>query len=62
LLPQNSNCAYEIVINALTEDELKAAMKAVIQAIKSDKSLLRITSTNYEGKLGEIKIHLKDLI
>ena len=49
------------MINALTESELKIAMKAVIQAVKDDKNLLRITSTNYEGKLGEIKIHLKDL-
>ena len=62
LLPEEGNCVYEIVINALSEEELKIAMKAVIQAVNADKNILRITSTNYEGKLGPIQIHLKDLV
>ncbi|MHA1435074.1 MAG: hypothetical protein ACTSO7_14630 [Candidatus Heimdallarchaeota archaeon] len=62
MLPADGNCAYEIVINALTEEELKTAMKAVIQVVKDDKNILRITSTNYEGKLGPIQIQLKDLV
>ena len=37
-------------------------MKVAIEAIKYDDRILQITSTNYEGKLGSIKIPLKDLI
>ena len=62
LLPEGGNCAYEIVINALSEAELKKAMKAVILAVKDDKNIVRITSSNYEGKLGPIQIPLKELV
>jgi len=62
LLPKDANCVYEIVINGITEQEIKIAMKAAIKAIKDDKRIIRITSTNYEGKLGSIQIPLKELI
>jgi formylmethanofuran--tetrahydromethanopterin N-formyltransferase len=61
LLPPKANCAYEIVINATTEEELKKAMRAAIKVAQEDSNVLKITSANYDGKLGPIKIHLKEL-
>lgn len=62
LLPKEANCVYEIVINGITEQEIRIAMKAAIKAVKDDERILKITSTNYEGELGRIQISLKDLI
>ena len=62
LLPAQCSCVYEIVINAINEDELKKAMRSIILAVKDDPQLLKITSTNYEGKLGSIVIHLQELL
>lgn len=62
LLPANAKCAYEIVINAADEQELRKAMRSIIQFIKDDKRVSIITSSNYEGKLGSIKIELRDLL
>lgn len=62
LLPKNGNCVYEIVINAINIDEMKKAMSSIIKALKDDKRILKITSSNYDGKLGSININLKELI
>ena len=62
LLPDNANCVYEIVINAINEEELKNAMKSIINTIKNDDRIIKITSSNYEGQLGSIMIHLKELV
>ncbi|MFW9923494.1 MAG: formylmethanofuran--tetrahydromethanopterin N-formyltransferase [Candidatus Thorarchaeota archaeon] len=61
LLPNNANCAYEIVINAVNETELRKAMKSIINVVKNDSRIIRITSSNYEGQLGSITIPLKEL-
>ncbi|MBN1330228.1 MAG: formylmethanofuran--tetrahydromethanopterin N-formyltransferase [Candidatus Heimdallarchaeota archaeon] len=61
-LPLNAQCAYEIVINAINEEELKSAMKVAINVAKEDKRILKITSTNFGGELGNIKINLDELI
>lgn len=62
LLPANANCVYEIVINAINEEELKKAMKSIINAIRNDDRIIKITSSNYEGQLGSIMIHLKEFV
>jgi len=61
-LPAEAKCAYEIVINAINIDELKKAMGSIITALKEDPRITKITSSNYEGKLGSININLKDLL
>ncbi|HUT81894.1 MAG TPA: formylmethanofuran--tetrahydromethanopterin N-formyltransferase [Candidatus Bathyarchaeia archaeon] len=61
-LPNSAHCVYEIVINAVSEDELKSAMKIAIKAVKDDKRILKITSSNFGGELGSIKINLDELI
>ena len=62
LLPSNAQCVYELVINATTEQDLKLAMKHAIQEIKDNENIIQITSSNYNGELGSIKIALKDLL
>jgi formylmethanofuran--tetrahydromethanopterin N-formyltransferase len=62
LLSEEANCAYEIVINGTTEQEVRLAMKTAIKAVKDDERIIKITSANYEGKLGSIQIPLKELI
>jgi len=54
LLPSEAQCVYEIVINALNEQELKVAMKAGIVAIHDSSHILKITSSNFGGKLEKI--------
>jgi formylmethanofuran--tetrahydromethanopterin N-formyltransferase len=61
LLPKGAKCVYEIVINAANEEDLKLAMKEAILAVKDNEEIIQITSSNYDGKLGSIKINLKDL-
>jgi len=41
---------------------MKKAMSSIINALKDDKRILKITSSNYDGKLGSININLKELI
>ncbi len=61
LVPKNAHCVYEIVINATSEQDLKLAMKHAITAVKDNEKIIQITSSNYNGELGSIKINLKDL-
>lgn len=61
LLPKKAHCVYEIVINAASEQDLKLAMKHAITAVKDNEKIIQITSSNYDGELGSIKINLKDL-
>jgi formylmethanofuran--tetrahydromethanopterin N-formyltransferase len=61
LLPKEAKCVYEIVVNAASEEDLKLAMKEAILAVKDNEDIIQITSSNYDGKLGSIKINLKEL-
>lgn len=61
-LPAESHCAYEIVVNARTEEELKKALRVGIKTAKNERGIMKITSANYNGQLGSINIHLHDLL
>ena len=61
LLPKDSKCAYEIVINAVNEEELRIAMSEALTSLKENKQILQVTSSNFNGELGSVKINLKDL-
>ncbi len=61
-LQPRENCVYEIVIDGLTEDAIKAAMSSGIATLKNDASVLRITAGNYGGKLGPHHFHLRELL
>ena len=59
-LPQDVNCALEIVIDGLSEDAVREAMAAgVMAAAKS--GIRQISAGNYGGNLGQYKINLHEL-
>jgi formylmethanofuran--tetrahydromethanopterin N-formyltransferase len=61
MLPDGVNSIPEIVINGITMDTVKVAMRAAIESVSDMDGVLRITAGNYEGKLGKYKIYLREL-
>ena len=61
-VPDGVRSIPEIVINGVTEEAVKEAMKKAITAIRNKKGLLKISAGNYNGRLGDYKIYLKDLV
>jgi formylmethanofuran--tetrahydromethanopterin N-formyltransferase len=51
----------EIVINGVSMESVKEAMKAGISAVLNVDDVVRVSAGNYGGKLGEFKIHLREL-
>ena len=62
LLPDGVRYVPEIVINGVSIDAVKEAMKAGIQAVLNVDGVARISAGNYGGKLGQFKIHLRELL
>jgi formylmethanofuran--tetrahydromethanopterin N-formyltransferase len=62
LVPEEVNSIPEIVINGITMDSVKEAMKASVEAAVDVDGVIRISAGNYDGKLGKYKIHLKELL
>lgn len=60
-VPAGVRCIPEIVINGLSLDAVKEAMRAAIESVRAVKGVLKISAGNYGGKLGRYKIFLKDL-
>jgi len=60
-VPEGVNYIPEIVINGVSLDAVKEAMKVGIDAAREVDGVLRISAGNYGGKLGEYKIYLKEL-
>ncbi len=54
-------CVFEVVINGLTLNHVKQAMKQGIEAASKIEGIKRISAGNYGGNLGEYKIHLHEL-
>jgi len=61
-VPEGVRCVYELVVNGLTLEDVKKAMSAGMRAAAGIPGVVRITSANYGGKLGPIKIHLRELL
>jgi len=61
LLPESVHYVPEIVINGVSIDAVKQAMKAGIGAVVNVDGVVRVSAGNYGGKLGEFKIHLREL-
>lgn len=61
-VPEGVQCIPEIVINGLSLDSVKEAMKAAIESVRDVKGVLKISAGNYGGKLGRYKIFLRELI
>ncbi len=59
-LPESVNSVYEIVIDGLTEDLVKQAMRTGIEAACQE-GIVRITAGNYGGNLGPFHLYLPKL-
>jgi len=55
------NYIPEIVINGISIDAVKKAMKTGIEAALSVEGVVKISAGNYQGKLGDYKIYLREL-
>ena len=60
-LHEQANCAYEIVVDGVTEAAVAAAMTAAIRAA-AGQGIVAITAGNYGGKLGKFQFHLRQLL
>jgi len=60
-IPENVNFIPEIVINGVSMQAVKEAMKAGIEAALSVDDVVKISAGNYAGKLGNYKIYLREL-
>ncbi len=61
-LPENVKGVYEIVVNGLNLDVVRRAMREAILSAAKVPGVVKITSANFEGKLGRYKIWLPELI
>jgi formylmethanofuran--tetrahydromethanopterin N-formyltransferase len=62
LVPKGVRYVPEIVINGVSMQAVKAAMKAGIEAAVKVDGVVRVSAGNYGGKLGEHKIRLRELL
>ena len=60
-LSEDANCVFEIVINGMTLEIVKKAMKVAVDAISTVDGIIKVTAANYGGNLGKYKINLKEL-
>lgn len=61
-IPEKVSSVYEIVINGINYDSVREAVARAIAAATSVPGIVKITSSNYGGKLGPYKLHLKDVV
>jgi len=60
-VPEGVNYIPEIVINGVTIEAVKEAMKVGIQSAGNVNGVVKISAGNYGGKLGRHKIYLQEL-
>ena len=60
-VPESVNYIPEIVINGISIEAVKKAMKAGIEAVMNVDGVVKISAGNYGGKLGRYKIYLREL-
>jgi formylmethanofuran--tetrahydromethanopterin N-formyltransferase len=60
-VPENVKYIPEIVINGVSLQAVKKAMKAGIEATLNVDGVVKISAGNYGGKLGDYKIYLREL-
>ena len=60
-VPEGVNYIPEIVINGITLESVKRAMKVGIEAASKVDGVVKISAGNYGGKLGDYKIYLREL-
>jgi formylmethanofuran--tetrahydromethanopterin N-formyltransferase len=60
-VPKHVHFIPEIVINGVSLEAVKQAMRVGIEAALSVDGVVKISAGNYEGKLGDCKIYLREL-
>src|SRR4030042_1341105 len=60
-VPEGVGYIAEIVIDGFSLDAVKEATKAGIEAVLGIDGVVKVSAGNYGGKLGEFKIHLREL-
>jgi len=60
-VPEGVNYIPEIVINGVSLKAVREAMKAGVEAALKVDGVVKISAGNYGGKLGDYKIHLREL-
>jgi formylmethanofuran--tetrahydromethanopterin N-formyltransferase len=60
-LHPEASCAYEIVIDGVSEQAVAGAMAAALRAAAGP-GVVAITAGNYGGKLGKFQFHLRQLL
>ncbi len=61
-VPENVRSIYEIVVNGLNDTLVKKAMAEGIKAAVKVPGVAKISTTNYGGKLGPYRAHLKEIL
>lgn len=62
LVPDGVGSVYEIVLNGVDEAAVKAALRAGILAATETGTVMYIGASNFDGKLGQHRINLHDLL
>jgi formylmethanofuran--tetrahydromethanopterin N-formyltransferase len=60
-VPEGVGYIPEIVINGVSMESVKKAMKMGIEAVLDVEGVVRVSAGNYGGKLGDYKIYLREL-
>jgi formylmethanofuran--tetrahydromethanopterin N-formyltransferase len=60
-VPEDVEYIPEIVVNGVSMDAVRKALKAGIEAVLSIDGVVGVSAGNYGGKLGEYKIRLREL-
>lgn len=60
-VPEGVNYVPEVVINSISMHSVKEAMREGIEAASAVNGVVRISAGNYDGRLGQHKIHLREL-
>lgn len=61
-VPEGVTCALEVVIDGVDEESVKTAIRAGIIAACGVHGVKMITAADFGGKLGEMKIGIRDLL
>jgi formylmethanofuran--tetrahydromethanopterin N-formyltransferase len=60
-VPEGVKSIPEIVINGISLNSVREAMKAAISSVRDVDGLVKISAGNYGGKLGRYKIYLREM-
>ena len=61
LVPEGVNYIAELVLDGISLDAMKKALKAGIESVLNVEGVTRISAGNYGGKLGQYKIQISEL-